>query len=791
MTDPVVNVKPHGRILSVLGDIEFSVWQCLAELIDNAFDDFLGRSQGAAEERPTVSVSLPGRNSDHRTAEVWVTDNGSGMDLETLSNAVKAGWTSNSRYGSLGLYGMGFNVATARLGRRTVIKTTRAGDPSWTVLTLDLAQLGQGDDYNVPVRYEPKDRPDEHGTMVAISDLKRDKWDGLSKQDAKVREQLGDVYSYLLRERNFLITVNGKKVQPRLPCVWAASRTVTRSGSTIPAVIEIDEPLPAAKACRECGHWNPEWVQECEDCGLTRLELRERRIWGWIGVQRYLHKNDYGIDFLRNGRKILIRDKRFFSWVDPDGLEEPDPEYPIDSRRGRGRIIGEIHCDHVPVNYQKSAFEYDGPDWRTVVRRVRGDSPLREKIAERLGLPRNTSPLARLYAGYRREDPGLNYLVPGDGKNALFDTAIDWAKKFRAGDPAYQTDEIWYEAAYRHDNPVVPDPEEPNDDPDDIFDQMGLGDDRPHEAGDADGDGHDDGKTSPDEPGTQPGTTPALGGAPSTEETLDQRLTRYRDNAVQIVDLTGRYEAPDLGGVELVAWAVRESTLRDPVGNQVPAFTQMVRAPRLETFVAVNHSLFTEFGVEVRDLVMVELAEFMRFRAAPSGREPKPLSSVLADIKSRATDQKITADALAGRASRLLGRIREAMQREVKGSPTGYWEMLQESDRARTQRRFAIEGGDVAWDTVLEFGDFALYLPASAVVRLLERRPESFLDGKVFKRSYNDLTDDSSRALVVSRLVGFVGDLARMEEQPKLGLIELQRVKLSCLLVESELTDAE
>ncbi len=36
-----LNIRPSSRILRILGDIEFEPWQCLAELIDNAFDDFL------------------------------------------------------------------------------------------------------------------------------------------------------------------------------------------------------------------------------------------------------------------------------------------------------------------------------------------------------------------------------------------------------------------------------------------------------------------------------------------------------------------------------------------------------------------------------------------------------------------------------------------------------------------------------------------------------------------------------------------------------------------------------
>ena len=406
-----------------------------------------------------------------------MTDNGRGMDLATLANAVSAGWTGNSRYGSLGLYGMGFNIATARLGRVATVKTTRAGDPSWTVIILDLDELARGRNYDVPVRYEPKRDPQDHGTQVIISKLKNDQWDKLSKHAPKIREELGDVYSYLLRERDFALTVNGKLVQPRRPCTWDRIRSVTRSGARIPAIIEIDQPLSLAKACMDCGWWNKEWAEECEDCQKTNLMLRQRRIWGWIGVQRYLHKSDYGIDFLRNGRKILIRDKRFFYWDDPNGIEASELEYPIDSPRARGRIIGEIHCDHVPVNYQKNAFVYDNPEWRTVVRTVRGTSPLGEKIAERLGLLRNISPLARLYAGYRREDQGLNYLVASN------DTAVEWAQHFRDGDERYETDALWYQLATAHDHPVTPKPKAQSGS---VLGEMGLdgNDEEPEVAAD-------------------------------------------------------------------------------------------------------------------------------------------------------------------------------------------------------------------------------------------------------------------------------------------------------------------
>ncbi|MFC4125201.1 ATP-binding protein [Nocardia rhizosphaerae] len=767
MTEQFVNIEPHPRILTVLGDIEFSPLQCLSELVDNAFDEFLS-SPAVDGERPTVNVNLPGKEGNARTAEVWVTDNGRGMDLPTLNNAVRAGWSGNARYGALGLYGMGFNIATARLGRLTTIRTTRAGDPSWTVLDLDLDALVKGGSYNVPARQEPKASPEEHGTQIIIKNLKTDQWQELVRRGDKLREQLGDVYSYLLRERGFLITVNGKKTQPRLPCVWDASRTVTRKGNTIPAVIEFDERLLPAMACFNCGWWSPSGADKCDDCESTNIQERERRIWGWVGIQRYHHANDYGLDFLRNGRKILTRDKKLFSWEDPDGIEGPDLEYPIDSiRGGKGRIVGEIHCDHVPVYYTKTRFIEESPEWIKLVRTIRGTVPMKEKKAQQLYRRTNDSYLGRLYTGFRRDDAGLNYLLPGAGGKVLFDKAIEWAEKFRKGDPDYQTDEKWYEAAYLNDHPVTVDPGDVDADP---FAAMGLG-------------------QGPTAAPTSVSPSPAPATPIPAAKTLDDRLADYRAAGSQVVDLSGEYEVKGHGSVSLTVWAVKGVVLADQKGTNVPLFAHLRKAPDVEIFVDITHSLFTEYGVDFRDMAMVELAEWIRVARGAT----KPLSTVLMDLKSRATDQKVTAEALTGRATRLLDRVKDAMQREIKGgAPTGYWDMLQESEKVRAQQRFVVEGGNGGWESAIEAGDFVPFLPPNAVVRLLELRPDAFLDGKVFHRPYANLTDQESRALVLTRLTGLVSDLAVMaEHQPKLDLDELARIRLSCLLVERDLADTE
>jgi hypothetical protein len=147
---------------------------------------------------------------------VWVVDNGLGMDRVALNNAVRAGFTSNTRHDALGLFGMGLNIATAGLGWLSEIWTARAGDPSWLVATLDLAALSGAETYRVPVRYEPKDDPSDHGTSVIIKRLRPEQFDVLRKSARPIHDKLG----HLLAEMNYSSTANGQAVRPRRHCTW-------------------------------------------------------------------------------------------------------------------------------------------------------------------------------------------------------------------------------------------------------------------------------------------------------------------------------------------------------------------------------------------------------------------------------------------------------------------------------------------------------------------------------------------------------------------------------------------
>ena len=74
------------------------------------------------------------------------------------------------------LFGMGFNIATARLGYRTEIITCRKEDDFMLKATIDLRKMERSMDYQAPWVTLPKpiDNSNKHGTEVRIFEIKKD-----------------------------------------------------------------------------------------------------------------------------------------------------------------------------------------------------------------------------------------------------------------------------------------------------------------------------------------------------------------------------------------------------------------------------------------------------------------------------------------------------------------------------------------------------------------------------------------------------------------------------------------
>ena len=457
------DLQPDPRVLPMLGEINIDQWRCIAELVDNAIDGFLhAKRNGDPIIGPRVDVILP--STDKEGAQLKISDTGTGMTAEVLELAVRAGWSGNNPIDNLGLFGMGFNIATARLGSVTEVWTTRKGDKEWHGLSIDFDELRRQRHFRTPHLVRPKSDTELHGTEVSIKRLKPEqrRWLTRAANQTSVRKRLSQTYSSMLRQNgvpiSFDLFVNNKRTEPLRHCAWDEKRNVTFPDvGTVHAIMRLNNEMAERPYCTHCMTWVSEADQNgnCPICSTTgTLTKRPRRVTGWIGIQRYRDQNDFGIDFIRNGRKIEIGNKDLFVWRDGDSEER---EYPVDDQRNEGRIVGEFHIDHCRVSYAKDRFDRADQSWEEMVTLVRGEGPLRPEKARSLGFGPNYSPLFSLFKAFRRTSPQSKaagayariMIVKDNGR------AKEMATYFHDGQPEYQEDTKWWELVEEADRELL------------------------------------------------------------------------------------------------------------------------------------------------------------------------------------------------------------------------------------------------------------------------------------------------------------------------------------------------
>src|ERR1044071_10129675 len=245
------DLTPDPRVLIALTHTPMQPLDALCELIDNAIDSFqVAKLQGNPVKDPLIIIDLPrpselGRN----TGLVRVRDNGSGVRRGMAERAIKAGFTGNNPYDSLGLFGMGFNISTGKLGRVTKFQTARTEKNKAIEVIIDLEQITKSGSYAVPFEWIEKPAQILHGTIVEV-----DTWwpegnpnSGCIRKLVQygmptVRAEIGRRYATILRERNVRIIITQEPCQSYEHCCWSDSRTVERRGTgVVPAVFRFNE----------------------------------------------------------------------------------------------------------------------------------------------------------------------------------------------------------------------------------------------------------------------------------------------------------------------------------------------------------------------------------------------------------------------------------------------------------------------------------------------------------------------------------------------------------------------
>jgi len=671
------------------------------------------------------------------------------------------------------------------LGQRTAVWTTRSGDKQWVGLEIDFEKLVKRQAFLTPALSRPKPDSNVSGTEVIINRLKLEQleWFARAQNRTNISRQLGKIYSSMLgpakQPVGFRLELNSYQVMPKLHCIWGGPGNEERTSETtkcgtVNAFQTFDVRLDPRPFCTRCWNWLGIGQDSCMECGPdAKVVNRERRVHGWLGIQRYTDVTNYGIDLIRNGRKIEIGNKDLFKWYD-ESADTWELEYPIDDPRYGGRIVGEVHIGHCRVPYTKDYFTREDSAWQEMVEIVRGKTPLRPLLASELGMGENNSTLFRLYQAFRRstirnkKGGGFTRLLlaPDNAR------AKEMARRFEANESEYQTDRKWWELVEEGEAEVL---------------QVNRG-------GGGTGSGASDDLLGGSSTGEGVGgvTVDALGGG-----TVDQEPSRSRIASLSqqyIDDLTTQR-------FEINAFNVEAN---DPYidGSNSPWKLRRTTAGPWEFYVNVNDSAFRSITLTPLDALLMQVAwaaaDFERgqgerhsFEAILNSLRAKYAESLLLDTRVLSAD---ASNCLVDIVKSIVGKI------SVEDSRAFFDELTparQESIRVEMATR-----GLTAPRLAEDDGRFLQYASPTIIAEFVLKNPHLFFDNNYWDDPFEtlDYGSPSATAEARSRLLSYFGGLLSdvvwlaqqsPEELDDVSKERLMRASLSIVLLAPTASIAE
>jgi len=769
MPQQVLDITPDPKVLIALTHTPLRPLDALCELIDNGIDSFRAAAiAGYPVRHPLLEITVPGEAEARRgDGVVRVMDNGGGLDREGLADTIRAGFSGKNRYDTLGLFGMGFNIATGKLGRRTTVTTARHQDDHALKVVIDLPQVVKNRKFEVPVESIPKPVTLDHGTIVEVTNWwpDGDPNAGFITQLARItktqlRAHIGRRYASILRsnqEGRVRIHVNTDPAEGFEHCVWSHERFVERQGwGMIPAKIEIDSVIYSQRRCLNDGTVLDDDSCICIDCGGSEFRTVEERIRGWIGIQRFDHSDRFGIDLIRNGRAIRVAEKdAFFNFVDE--LGEAVKEYPVDQQTGR--IVGEIHLDHVPVDFQKQDFQRTSEEWQRAARFLRGGSLLPTKWAED---SRNETPVSKLFQGYRkvrnfgRPDLYMGRYDEATRKAVRIGREIEEQlyQRFENREAGYYDDARWWEYV---ENATIP-PVRALEECAECGFQNLPGDDTCQGCG----------KLLHSKTCVACGEEIALSAAacpncgasqiPEVEEpwrcnvcgetngvdnerccTCDAlrgaenptALDVLRRNAEALTELSFENRsfmmADGRRSESLDLKTFRSATLK-PVWNGLPVTTVAFRsAGNIELFIDLGHPAFTQLGIRPEEAVAVEAAQYLyNLRSDLNGRPAHSVQNIAAQVIADVWGEHLAAgpekvrEAIAGLFATIAGRL------EANEDAADFYDELDQFEQRDLADRLITSGLLNQLSGLRATGSYLRHVGPSVLAKFFARKPDGW-----------------------------------------------------------------
>jgi len=826
---------PDPKVLLALTHTPMQPLDALCELIDNAIDSFYNAQiQGIVEQNPMVIIELPTRKQlSENSGILRIQDNGPGMTAENAEKAIKAGFSGNNPFDTLGLFGMGFNISTGKLGNVTTFMTARAESPTYVKTVINLEEINKYKDYQLDAieiekgENEPF-KENGHGTLIEVKDW----WpEGNANKGfiqklvqygmPKIREEIGRRYATILRKNTIQIIINGERCEAFEHCVWGDNRFVVRKSGNVPAVMHLDSVLWHTKRCGDCSTILGENETCCPSCGSTKIRTVEEHVHGWIGIQRFDSDTQFGIDLIRNGRAIKIGEqKAFFEFEDE--FKHVTKDYPIDSQYGR--IVGEIHLDHVPVDFLKQDFQRSSAEWQRAMEYIRGKSSLQPNQPN---ASENDSPLFRLYQAYRRVrnfgkgDMYMGYWDPDSrcAKRISREKEKEFYENFKKRLPGYFDDSEWWKLVESADQPPVEElPTCPHCGGQNLKDAevcatcgailkgkkcVSCGEEIPVSAVTCPVCGADQApkilepwicKVCGQKNIATVNVCSSCGSVKGAKNPLDyEELLAHSDKMDSLSSDDMRVKLPDGSMSKPIKVEVfsMQRPLVSPVTEQSFPLRIFKDIAKLTMFVDLSHPYFTKCNLSKEQLVASEVAMYIFDTTGTYVTYPNHnLSNLTWNLLEEHWGEEVELNFLSmyNEVTAFLNDFQSRIKDILGPSASIFFDELTPDEKAALTSNLIQKGLDLSTIGELkESGDYILYTPYSFLLTLYRETPESFFGGGIWATSLASggeslLGSDNvekARKKILEQYANYLEDVINFVENKYSDTLTLQRVKLS------------
>lgn len=201
---------------NALRQLGYTNYTAIADIIDNSLESEVGSQN--------INIDLiRDQNDKSLLSQIKISDDGCGMDYETLHNCMRLGSRTNKDYSySLGVYGAGLKTAAISIGRRLEV-LTKEEDGKLLQAILDIDDINELED-SIDVHFAEYDDDSEeykafsmftrsnHGTVVTISKLDRIQNKDYYSFEGTMTRKLRIIFNKFIESDNCSFNVNGKKL---------------------------------------------------------------------------------------------------------------------------------------------------------------------------------------------------------------------------------------------------------------------------------------------------------------------------------------------------------------------------------------------------------------------------------------------------------------------------------------------------------------------------------------------------------------------------------------------------